>query len=132
MLKSWLKKELADKFEGMDFGVLVPPDSNLGDYSTNLAFALAKKHKKNPAEVGKNLIEELSNNANLLAKFSRIEFVGPGFINFSIKQEFLHETINQILKEKDGFGDLKIGEDPSTDSTGSPWSFDSELRTVEL
>ena len=116
MLKSWLKKELAGKFTEVEFDILIPPDSKLGDYSTNIAFALAKKEGKSPMEVGKSLAEEFLNNKDLTDKFEKIDLVSPGFINFTLKDEFLHQTLGKILEEKEKFGDLQLGKDPSTGS----------------
>lgn len=73
-----------------------PEEKSHGDYSTNIALQL----KKNPSEIAKKLKSDL---------FEKVEVAGPGFINFFISKEYLQKQIREILKEKDKFGQLKIG-----------------------
>ena len=39
----------------------------------------------------------------------KTEIAGPGFINFFVSKEFLQKQVADILKQKEKFGDLKIG-----------------------
>ena len=75
-----------------------PAEPTFGDYSTNIAMIL----KKNPQEI-----------ANAITRFSspilgKVE-VKNGFINFFISKEYLQKQVEEILKEKEKFGNLKIG-----------------------
>jgi len=75
-----------------------PAGPAFGDYSTNIAMIL----KKNPQEI-----------ANAITRFSspilgKVE-VKNGFINFFISKEYLQKQVEEILKEKEKFGNLKIG-----------------------
>ncbi len=105
-MKSWLKNKIQELYPDVDFDVLVPPDEKLGDYSVNLAFVLAKKDKKNPSQVGAELIEQFSENKEFKKYFNKIELAG-GFVNFFLDQEFLRGQISEILKEKDKYGSGK-------------------------
>ncbi len=109
MLKSWLKKEISDKFPDVEFDVLTPPDDKMGDYSTNLAFVLAKKNKTNPKDIGEKIIEEFLNNKEFGKKFSKIQLVPPGFINFYLSESYLRTSLLQIVKEGERFGDSESG-----------------------
>ena len=89
MVKTWLKTYLAEKFPELGFDVMVPPNSDMGDYSVNIPFALAKKNGKNPMEVGPSLVLELSADTQLKEIFSVIVFAKPGFINFTIDKNYI-------------------------------------------
>ncbi len=73
-----------------------PQGSAFGDYSTNVAMAL----KKNPQEIAEGMKSPL---------FEKVE-VRNGFINFFISKDRLQEQVEEILNEKDKFGDLKVGQ----------------------
>ncbi|MFH1780712.1 MAG: arginine--tRNA ligase [Candidatus Nealsonbacteria bacterium] len=76
--------------------VTYPERGGFGDYTTNIALRLKK-----PA---KEIVESLKSDL-----FEKIEVAGPGFINFFLSKEYLQKQIKAILKEKDKFGQLKIG-----------------------
>ena len=87
-----------------DFSIEVPSEKSHGDYSVNVALILAKKSVKNPVELAKLIKDKVKSDL-----FSKIEIAGPGFINFFIKDEYMRNQLEVILKEKDKFGNLKIG-----------------------
>ena len=86
-----------------DFDVLVPPDPKLGDYSTNLAFVLAKKMGENPVSLANKLIEQIktSDKYHLLA---RVDLAQPAFINFWLSSSVLEAELRLILKKKNKYG----------------------------
>src|SRR3989344_4635198 len=87
-----------------DFSIEVPSEKSHGDYSVNVALILAKKSGKNPVELANLIKDKVKSDL-----FSKIEIAGPGFINFFIKDEYMRNQLEVILKEKDKFGNLKIG-----------------------
>ena len=109
MLKSWLRKEISSKFPDIEFDILTPPDDKMGDYSINLAFVLAKERGLSSIEAGKDLAEEFSNDKELGKKFSKIQFVHPGFINFYIDENYLRTSLEDIVKKGERFGDSETG-----------------------
>jgi len=74
-----------------DFNVSHPKDEIHGDYATNLALLLAKNSGKNPREVAEKLITSLHNDTELatLIDTAEINVAGAGFINFTLKTEYL-------------------------------------------
>ena len=68
-----------------------------GDYSANIALQL----KKPATEIAEKLKCSL---------FEKIEIKGLGFINFFISKKYLQEQIKEILKKKEKYGELSIGE----------------------
>src|SRR3989344_5590189 len=118
MVKDLLKQKLEAKFPGVDFDILVSPSfakasegkPDLGDYSTNIAFVLAKKEGKNPMKTGEELAVELSKDKELSDIFEKIEAVKPGFVNFSLKKEFLWKKLKEISGDKNyGFNETMKG-----------------------
>lgn len=85
----------------------VPENDKYGDYSTNIAMKLAGVTRKSPIEISESINEKLKIKSE---KFlDKIEIARPGFVNFFISKEYLQKQIEEILKQKEKFGDLKIG-----------------------
>ena len=99
------QKELP-QFEIPEISVEYPEKEIHGDYSTNIAMNLAGKLKKKPIEIAKIIIQLLNQSL-----FDKVEVVKPGFINFSIKKQYLQEQVVEILDKGERFGTLTIGKD---------------------
>lgn len=108
MLKTWLRKEISSKFPDIEFDILTPPDDKMGDYSINLAFVLAKRENKNPKEVAQKIVEDLAGDDKFKQHKLKIEEKN-GFINFYIGEEYLRNSLAEIIKEGEKFGDSKTG-----------------------
>ena len=81
----------------------VPPNPLLGDYAFP-CFSLAKKKKKNPAEIASSIASKIHSKY-----FERVESKGP-YVNFFLNRNLLAKnTISQILKEKDEYGSQNNG-----------------------
>lgn len=65
---------------------------DLGDYQINDAMSLAKTYHKNPHQIAEDIKNELEKSP----KFTNINVAGPGFINISLKEEYLVEILNMI------------------------------------
>src|SRR6185369_1095459 len=97
--RQFLKQELSNLAQGLPFDVLIPPDSKLGDYSTNIAFVLGKKEGKKPSDAAAEVKSKLSNNQ--IASMFDIQVAPNGFLNFYAKPEFLQKQLEEIVKDKD-------------------------------
>jgi len=86
------------------------PENELnGDYSTNIALQISGKIKERPMKIAELINAQLSAvNYDFLEK---IEVAQPGFINFFVSKSFLQKQLKYILKQKQKFGNLKIGRD---------------------
>lgn len=82
-----------------------PEDISFGDYSTNIAFVLAKERGENPKELATAFASKLEEAE--LPNIAKIEVAGVGFINFYLKRDFFTKKIEEILKEKENFGKNK-------------------------
>ncbi len=82
-----------------------PKEKIRGDYATNVAFLIGKDTAKNPVEVAMLLKNEIEKEKSLIEK---VETVG-GFVNFFISDDYFKKQLEIILKEKNKFGNSKIG-----------------------
>jgi arginyl-tRNA synthetase len=106
-----------------------PKNPKMGDYAFP-AFALAKIEHKNPALIAKNIAEKISDD-----NFASIQAVGP-YVNFAIDHaKLVNATLNDVLTEKEHFGDQKLGEgnvpiDMSSPNIAKPMSMGHLRSTV--
>jgi len=91
------------------FFVERPKERIYGDYATNVAMLIANKNRKNPKELASLIISKLKELKLRSLLFEKIEVKEPGFINFFLSKRYLQESLNNILKQKEKFGNLKIG-----------------------
>lgn len=73
---------------------LTRPDSQFGDYATNIALQLAKSLGKNPRDVANQLVQAIQ--AELHDFIAEASVAGPGFINLRLKDSVLLEQLEQI------------------------------------
>jgi len=93
-----------DKKYGM-VGISNRPD--LCQYQCNGAMAAVKKYKKAPLDIANEVADKLrlSEEGKI---FEKIEAVKPGFINLTLKDEFLADYVNE-MGESECFGHEKEG-----------------------
>src|SRR3989338_6110505 len=77
-----------------------PADLKLGDYSTNVAMAIAKSVQTNPKELAHKMVTEIER-LNLDKYIEKIEVAGTGFINFYLSRKFFANSVEEILNNKD-------------------------------
>jgi len=106
-----INKALGDASTGSAQGIIqasslvCPPNSEMGDLSL-ACFQIVKATRKNPAESAGWLMEKLSGK---ISAISAVKTAGP-YLNFTINKEFLaEETIREISKQKEKYGENKIG-----------------------
>lgn len=106
-----------------------PKNAKMGNYAFP-AFALAKIEHKNPALIAKDIAEKISDD-----NFTSIQAVGP-YVNFAIDHaKLVNATLNDVLTEKDHFGDQQLGEgnvpiDMSSPNIAKPMSMGHLRSTV--
>lgn len=76
-----------------------PPNSEMGDLSTNIAFSLAGKLKKSPVEIANEIKEHIK----LPLYFDKVETKGP-YINFFINYKLFATKVLNYIDSK--YGDL--------------------------
>jgi arginyl-tRNA synthetase len=65
-----------------------------GDYQANGAMGAAKKMKSNPRELAQKILDQ----ADLEDIAEKTEIAGPGFINITLKNEFIAQSLKYCLK----------------------------------
>lgn len=82
-----------------------PKDDQFGEYTTNIALALAKEAKKSPLQIAELIKEKL-----VLEEFEKVVIVAPGYLNFYYTQKKMTETVEQIVREGKVYGVSTVGQ----------------------
>lgn len=99
-------KQICDNEDVLKLAVIEIPKDNLnGDLSSNIAMIIAAKQNIKPKELAIRFKELLTP----LPYIASIEIAGPGFINFTIKAYMWHNSINDILMDKEDFFKINFG-----------------------
>lgn len=77
-----------------------PRQREHGDWSTNVALALAKRASAPPREVAQRLITALGP----LDGVERVEIAGPGFVNFHLSHATLEQTVRDAVTAGERWG----------------------------
>ena len=87
--------------------VSISSRKELCDYQINTVFAIAKKEKKNPMEIGSLIVNKINSIDNFSDYFKKVEFCTPGFINITLSDEFITNVL--IEYKNNNFGIEKTG-----------------------
>src|SRR5450755_4322646 len=79
--------------------VTAAADTRFGDYQANAAMALAKIRKTNPRALAAEIVEKLKSDSELAKISVEPTIAGPGFINFTLRTEFLAERTRGLLDD---------------------------------
>lgn len=83
------------------------PDSQFGDFATNVAMQLAKRLGKNPREIANQLVEKLRETNS----FSEVSIAGPGFINLRVQDDSLTDGLKEIINNSSDYGRSQLYKD---------------------
>ena len=107
-----LDKVIADSIRKVsqieEINVEIPEIESHGDYSSNVAMQVASSHKKDPQEVAQELVIKLNEEVQLKEFIEKIDIAHPGFINFWVKDIYLLDNLNKIIKKKDKYGSSNL------------------------
>lgn len=78
--------------------ITIPTDRSKADYTTNIAFVLAKHLSQNPTKIAENIANIFVND-----KICTAESAG-GFVNFHLTNEALFDIAENIIAQGDEFG----------------------------
>jgi arginyl-tRNA synthetase len=90
--------ENASKSAGIEIDevrVVEASRAEFGDYQFNGAMALAKKLRKSPRDIAKNIIDNLPESEIL----EKVEIAGAGFINLTISKEWIARNIEALAND---------------------------------
>ena len=86
------------KQAGYEVERLAMEESNrkdLGEYQLNDAMQLAKTYHDNPRNIAERIKGELEKDS----RFTNLNIAGPGFINFSLSNEYIVEILNRMNQD---------------------------------
>lgn len=94
--------------EGTEFNIHieVPKDKSKGDFATNLAMQLTKLAKKPPRDIAQAIVDNLETEGTDIEK---VEIAGPGFINITVRKNFLADIIKAVNEQGENYGRSNAG-----------------------
>lgn len=84
-----------------------PRHKENGDYATNIAMQLTKLAKKPPRAIADAIVEKIDKES---ASIEKIEVAGPGFINITLKKDYLQEVVYTVLDAGENYGRSNAGQ----------------------
>ncbi len=82
-----------------------PQNSEHGDYASSFPLKLARAARINPMAIAKDLVKSMEEKCPI----ADITVASPGFINFTLKNDWLTDQVNSILSSGKGYGDSESG-----------------------
>lgn len=92
--------------EQVEVHLEAPKDKANGDYATNVAMQLTRIAKKAPRAIAEEIIANLDTQA---ANIEKVEIAGPGFINITIKKDYLQAVVKTVLEQQAEYGRTNAG-----------------------
>jgi len=83
-----------------------PQDSKHGDYASSIPLKLARTAGINPLTIA----NELTSFMSLTTEIADIAVAPPGFINFTLADDWLTRQVNSILQSGDSYGNIELGQ----------------------
>lgn len=83
-----------------DVKVITSNRPDLCDYQYEGVFKLAKKYQQAPVAIGDSITEKINQLDNFSTYFKKVEFVKPGFINFTLSDSFINNKIREIINDE--------------------------------
>ncbi|MEU9860944.1 ArgS-related anticodon-binding protein NrtL [Streptomyces sp. NPDC047971] len=77
-----------------------PRPGGRGDYASNVALTLARAARRTPLDVAAILRDRLHHSPGLAA----VDITGPGFLNFTLRQEAQQDLVREILRRGAEYG----------------------------
>jgi len=95
------KGKLPPECRDIPFEIEPPRNRSFGDYATNAALVLAKPACMPPRAVAQTIIQHLDLGGTVV---ETAEVAGPGFINFRLRQDWLHDAMVTIEEQGANYG----------------------------
>lgn len=83
-----------------------PKDKANGDFATNIAMQLTKLAKKPPRAIAEAILEHLTTEGTDIEK---IEIAGPGFMNITVRKDFLASVVTAAFEQRENYGRSTAG-----------------------
>ena len=84
-----------------------PQNSEHGDYTSSLPLKLARTTGITPLTIANDMVSLIA----ATPEIERAVVAPPGFINFTLKSDWLTSQVNSILEAGDSYGNIELGRD---------------------
>jgi arginyl-tRNA synthetase len=84
-----------------------PQNPEYGDYASSLPLKLARATSAKPLTIA----EEIAGLVPAVPEIDTISVAAPGFINFTLKSDWLTQQVDEILKAGGAYGNSDLGQD---------------------
>lgn len=101
-----VKAELVEAGAELAIHLETPKDKANGDFATNLAMQLTKVAKKPPRAIAEAILENLDTAGTEIEK---VEIAGPGFINITVRKDFLAGVVKAAVEQGENYGRSNAG-----------------------
>ncbi len=82
-----------------------PQNPEHGDYSSSVPLKLTKAARNKPLDIANSIISFIKPSAEI----EKVNVAPPGFINFTLKKEWLAKQVDAILKSGSAYGSIAAG-----------------------
>ncbi len=82
-----------------------PRNPEHGDYASNLALKLARTAKLKPMAIANDIVEHIVSSPQV----GCVNVAPPGFINFTLSEDWLTRQVETILAAGDAYGNIDLG-----------------------
>ena len=83
-----------------------PQNPEHGDYASSLAMKLARATGVNPLNIANEIAQRIAPGPDIAG----VTVAPPGYVNFTLKDDWLTQQVGSILQAGDAYGNLKLGE----------------------
>lgn len=101
-----IKAKLAETESVPAIHLETPRDKTNGDYATNIAMQLTNIAKMPPRAIADAILENLDTSNTPIEK---IEIAGPGFMNISLRKDYLADVIKAVIEQGANYGKSQAG-----------------------
>ncbi len=84
-----------------------PQNPEHGDFATGLPLRLARAMRMSPMAIA----EKISEHIVPPPQIDKVLIASPGFINFTLREDWLSTEVESILAAGESYGDIKLGKD---------------------
>ncbi len=92
-------------FDLPDILIEHPQNPDHGDYSCSVALKLTKAAKMKPMDIAKDIIGFMPASPEI----EKVDVAPPGFINLTLKKEWLAKRVDDVLKSGASYGNINVG-----------------------
>lgn len=106
-LKAAIQKAgIIEDASSLNIHLETPKSKENGDYATNVAMQLTKLAKKPPRAIAEAILENLETEHT---NIENIEIAGPGFMNITLRKDYLADVVKMVLDQGVNYGRTNTG-----------------------